>query len=115
MSAELGVALAKPRCQTEQDEICSKWSELSTLDTDLTLFRPVYAPKDFLDILAQVKSPNLSSEQVMAGGGGGGIGVDGTVSQQQQGMATLLRPSWGMISVPLRVRKSTKFYVWSSI
>ena len=31
-----------------------KWEELSTLDFDLTLFRPVYAPKDFLDILTQV-------------------------------------------------------------
>jgi hypothetical protein len=82
MSAELGVALAKPRCQTEQDEIFSKWTELSTLDIDLTLFRPVYAPKDFLDILAQVKSPNLSTEQ------GGVAGA---------------RPAWGVINVPLRV------------
>lgn len=54
MSAELGLSLAKPRCQEEQDEILSKWNELSTLDVDLSIFRPVYAPKDFLEILAQV-------------------------------------------------------------
>ena len=55
MSSELGLCLAKPRCQEEQEEMVNKWDELSTLDVDLSLFRPVYAPKDFLEILAQVK------------------------------------------------------------
>ncbi len=55
MSSELGFCLAKPRCQEEQTEILNKWNELSTLDLDLSLFRPVYAPKDFLEILSQVK------------------------------------------------------------
>lgn len=59
MCSELGLCLAKPRCKDEQNEYASKWNELSTLDIDLSLFRPVYAPKDFLEILAQVLSPNL--------------------------------------------------------
>ncbi len=54
MSSDLGLCLAKPRCQEEQDELMNKWNELSTLDLDLSLFRPVYAPKDFLEILTQV-------------------------------------------------------------
>ena len=54
MSSELGLCLAKRRCQEEQEEILGKWNELSTLDIDLSLFRPVYAPKDFLEILSQV-------------------------------------------------------------
>ena len=54
MSSELGLCLAKPRCQEEQEEMMQKWNEMSTLDIDLTLFRPVYAPKDFLEILSQV-------------------------------------------------------------
>jgi len=55
MSSELGLCLAKPRCQETQDELNAKWQELSSLDVDLTLFRPVYAPKDFLEILTQVR------------------------------------------------------------
>ena len=54
MCSELGLCLAKPRCKDEQNEYASKWNELSTLDIDLSLFRPVYAPKDFLEILSQV-------------------------------------------------------------
>lgn len=61
MCSELGLCLAKPRCQDEQNEFLNKWNELSTLDIDLTHFRPVYAPKDFLDILAQVHSPNMNN------------------------------------------------------
>ena len=54
MCSELGLCLAKPRCKDEMSEYASKWNELSTLDIDLSLFRPVYAPKDFLEILSQV-------------------------------------------------------------
>ena len=54
MCSELGLCLAKPRCKDEQNEYAGKWNELSTLDIDLSLFRPVYAPKDFLEILTQV-------------------------------------------------------------
>ena len=74
MCCELGLRLAKPRCKDEQNEIgnlisdtfesiltsqkscipVTKWNELSALDIDLSLFRPVYAPKDFLEILTQV-------------------------------------------------------------
>lgn len=75
MASELGVCLAKVRCQEEQDEILNKWTELSTLDLDLSPFRPVYSPKDFLDILAQISSPNLAEH---------------------------CRP-WGVISIPLSV------------
>ena len=64
MSSELGLSLAKPRCQEEQEEIHNKWTELSTLDMDLSLFRPVYAPKDFLEILSQVQSPNLVEDPI---------------------------------------------------
>ena len=31
---------------------------MSNLDLDLSLFRPVYSPKDFLEVLAQLHSPN---------------------------------------------------------
>ena len=31
---------------------------MSNLDMDLSLFRPVYSPKDFLEVLSQLHSPN---------------------------------------------------------
>ena len=40
----------------------TKWNELSALDIDLSLFRPVYAPKDFLEILTQVTSFNYDDK-----------------------------------------------------
>ena len=50
MCSELGLCLAKPRCKDEQNEYVSKWNELSTLDIELSLFRPVYAPKHPIDL-----------------------------------------------------------------
>ena len=32
--------------------------------SDLSAFRPVYGPKDFLDMLTLLKNPNLASEQL---------------------------------------------------
>ncbi len=114
MSSDLGLCLAKPRCQEEQDEIASKWSELSTLDIDLALFRPVYAPKDFLEIITQVSSPNLiattasnNSDDGGGGGGGGGGGLDvggGSVGEAAATSgATTTKPSWGLVAIPLTV------------
>ena len=46
MCMELGQSLAKPRCQNEQQELLTHWNDLSNLDMDLSLFRPVYSPKE---------------------------------------------------------------------
>ena len=83
--------------QEEQDELLTKWSELSTLDLDLSLFRPVYAPKDFLEIITQVSSPNLISaapSNVCA--------TDADDSPDGAAMAGV-KPSWGLIAIPLSV------------
>ena len=58
MSAELAVPLARPRLQADAQEIADKWNELSNYDIDLSPYRPVYAPKDFLDVLLWIRSPN---------------------------------------------------------
>lgn len=58
MSNELGVALARFRLASDRDELEDKWTELSTYDIDLSHYRPVYAPKDFLDVLLAIRSPN---------------------------------------------------------
>ena len=41
---------------------------MSNLDLDLSLFRPVYSPKDFLEVLAQLHSPNHVPQGISQGG-----------------------------------------------
>uniref|UniRef100_A0AAQ5XGQ0 Rab-GAP TBC domain-containing protein n=1 Tax=Amphiprion ocellaris TaxID=80972 RepID=A0AAQ5XGQ0_AMPOC len=81
MSTELGVPLARMRPAVEQKELTNKWNEMGTDEPDLSRFRPVYAPKDFLEVLISLRNPNHdSSEDVSA------------------------RSHWGLIQVPLNVR-----------
>ncbi|KAM5339510.1 TBC1 domain family member 19 isoform 3-T3 [Glossophaga mutica] len=49
MCTELSIPLARKRPVGEQKELLSKWNEMGTDEPDLSLFRPVYAPKDFLE------------------------------------------------------------------
>lgn len=60
MSNELGVPLSRFRLASDKDELEEKWTELSTYDVDLSQYRPVYAPKDFLDVLLAIRSPNYN-------------------------------------------------------
>jgi hypothetical protein len=46
----------------EQQELLNHWNDLSGLDLDLSLFRPVYSPKDFLEVLCQLHSPNQTPQ-----------------------------------------------------
>uniref|UniRef100_A0A672J3P5 TBC1 domain family, member 19 n=1 Tax=Salarias fasciatus TaxID=181472 RepID=A0A672J3P5_SALFA len=81
MSTELGVPLARMRPAAEQKELANKWNEMGTDEPDLTRFRPVYAPKDFLEVLISLRNPNHDSSE--------DVGV---------------RSHWGLIQVPLNVR-----------
>ncbi|XP_047422771.1 TBC1 domain family member 19 isoform X1 [Sciurus carolinensis] len=49
MCTELSIPLARKRPVGEQKELLNKWNEMGTDEPDLSLFRPVYAPKDFLE------------------------------------------------------------------
>ncbi|KAF4524524.1 hypothetical protein B566_EDAN002796 [Ephemera danica] len=61
MCAELGQVLSRCRLASDKDDLGEKWNELSTYDVDLSQYRPVYAPKDFLDVLLWIRSPNYRS------------------------------------------------------
>ncbi|CAB3382765.1 Hypothetical predicted protein [Cloeon dipterum] len=61
MCTELNQVLSKCRAGSDKDEMTEKWTELSTYDIDLSQYRPVYAPKDFLDVLLWIRSPNHRS------------------------------------------------------
>uniref|UniRef100_UPI00398E8548 TBC1 domain family member 19 isoform X2 n=2 Tax=Pristiophorus japonicus TaxID=55135 RepID=UPI00398E8548 len=81
MCTELSIPLAKKRSTDEQKELLSKWNEMGTDEPDLSHFRPVYAPKDFLEVLINLRNPNYDS-----------------------GDPTGLQSSWGLISIPLPVK-----------
>ncbi|XP_077597734.1 TBC1 domain family member 19 [Stigmatopora nigra] len=85
MSTELEVPLARMRPVAEQQELSNKWNEMGTDETDLSRFKPVYAPKDFLEVVVGLRSPNHDS------------GVD-----------TGARSHWGLIHVPLDVKDITQ-------
>ncbi|XP_066993745.1 TBC1 domain family member 19 [Anabrus simplex] len=78
MCNELGVCLARFRLASDRDDLVEKWTELSTYDIDLSHYRPVYAPKDFLEVLLWIRSPNYQP-------------VDGS-------------GSWDFTQIPLKVK-----------
>lgn len=82
MCTELSVPLARKRPDKEQREVMSKWTELGTNEPDLSKFRPVYAAKDFLDVIVSLKNTN----QINC--------ADNSVFSCY----------WGIIQVPLKVK-----------
>ncbi|XP_063128998.1 TBC1 domain family member 19 isoform X1 [Rattus norvegicus] len=65
----------------EQKELLNKWNEMGTDEPDLSLFRPVYAPKDFLEVLINLRNPNY-----------------------ENGDSLSFRTHLGLIQVPLKVK-----------
>uniref|UniRef100_A0A8C8AZD9 TBC1 domain family member 19 n=1 Tax=Otus sunia TaxID=257818 RepID=A0A8C8AZD9_9STRI len=61
MCTELSIPLAQKRPVSEQKELLNKWNEMGTDEPDLSLFRPVYAPKDFLEVLMNLRNPNYEN------------------------------------------------------
>uniref|UniRef100_A0A5F8GSM2 TBC1 domain family member 19 n=1 Tax=Monodelphis domestica TaxID=13616 RepID=A0A5F8GSM2_MONDO len=61
MCTELSIPLARKRPVVEQKELLNKWNEMGTDEPDLSLFRPVYAPKDFLEVLINLRNPNYEN------------------------------------------------------
>lgn len=63
MSNELKLSLqCQTRNQAERDELAVKWEELSNFQIDLSSYRPVYAPKDLLEVLLSLKGPSTKQE-----------------------------------------------------
>ncbi|XP_076829337.1 TBC1 domain family member 19 isoform X4 [Brachyhypopomus gauderio] len=81
MCTELRVPLARKRPVSEQKDLTSKWNEMGTDEPDLSKFRPVYAPKDFLEVLISLKNPNHDSSEGLTA-----------------------RSHWGLIPISLNVR-----------
>ncbi|KAJ8262585.1 hypothetical protein GJAV_G00168080 [Gymnothorax javanicus] len=81
MCVELSIPLARKRSAQEHKELINKWNEMGTDEPDLSRFRPVYAPKDFLEVLISLRNPNQDCSE--------------------RGSS---RCHWGLVQVPLSVR-----------
>ncbi|OXU19923.1 hypothetical protein TSAR_005825 [Trichomalopsis sarcophagae] len=62
MCNELNVPLARIRPSADREELSEKWNELSTCDFDISQYRPLYAPKDFLEVLFSVRDPAFKKQ-----------------------------------------------------
>jgi hypothetical protein len=89
MCTELNVALARRRTEKEQKDMAAKWTELGTNEPDLSKFRPVYAAKDFLDVISGLKNTN----------------------QVNCGDPSVFQSYWGIIQVPLPVKRMHQLQV----
>lgn len=85
MCTELNIPLARKRPEKEQKEMNLKWTELGVEGPDLSQIRPVYAPKDFLEVIVGVQNPNYH--------GGESHGFF---------------PLWGIVQVPVKVKSINK-------
>lgn len=61
MCTELTIPLARRRPEREQKDMMVRWTELGVDGPDLSQIRPVYAPKDFLDVVIGMQNPNCTS------------------------------------------------------
>ncbi|XP_025088277.1 TBC1 domain family member 19-like [Pomacea canaliculata] len=83
MCTELNIPLAKKRLEQEQKDMLSRWTELGTDGPDLSQIRPVYAPKDFLEVVTGLQ--NLNYENALTSGSN-------------------FHNFWGVIQVPVKVK-----------
>ncbi|XP_037926548.1 TBC1 domain family member 19 isoform X2 [Hermetia illucens] len=59
MCTELKISITgQVRSSVDKEEMVLKWEELSNYAVDLSNYRPVYAPKDLLDVLLSLKGPS---------------------------------------------------------
>uniref|UniRef100_A0A1I8GU85 Rab-GAP TBC domain-containing protein n=1 Tax=Macrostomum lignano TaxID=282301 RepID=A0A1I8GU85_9PLAT len=62
LASNLGLPLARRRTEKDFNALVSKWNELSVIEKDVSSIRPVYASKDFLEVLVAVRCPNALPE-----------------------------------------------------
>ncbi|KAK3593571.1 hypothetical protein CHS0354_018659 [Potamilus streckersoni] len=85
MCTELNIPLARKRPEKEQKDLLTRWTELSVDGPDLSQIRPVYAPKDFLEVIMSLQNPNYNNGET-------------------PGFYNM----WGIIQVPLKVKDVNK-------
>ncbi|KAH8877104.1 TBC1 domain family member 19 [Schistosoma japonicum] len=59
MCNELGIKLARKRSKCHNEAILQNWGELSIFFNKQSIIKPVFGPKDLLDILTNIKHPHM--------------------------------------------------------
>lgn len=62
MCTEKSIPLARMRTIREQADFTQKWKDMAFSDENNNDIRPVYAPKDFMEVLTSLSSPNYNSK-----------------------------------------------------
>lgn len=96
MCTELSIPLARKRPNDEQRDLLQKWNEMGTDEPDLSHFRPVYAPKDFLEVIVSLQNDNYNAASV---------GKDGVGPEVLRTKSSLL----GLIQIPLEIPPLNEF------
>uniref|UniRef100_UPI00358E30DE TBC1 domain family member 19 isoform X3 n=1 Tax=Myxine glutinosa TaxID=7769 RepID=UPI00358E30DE len=73
MCLELGIAPSRKRLHEGQQHLWKHWNEMSTENFDVRHIRPVYAPKDFLEVLIHLRSSNSEVDKLSSSSGCRGL------------------------------------------
>ncbi|KAF6767944.1 hypothetical protein AHF37_08000 [Paragonimus kellicotti] len=105
MCQELGIRLAMKRSPKQSEAILQNWTELSLVFNSLvfstlyplstpiepSIIKPVFGPKDLLEVLICIKHPNMKY----------------TTRVAAENSSNMSFPNWGLFNLPIRVKDIT--------
>ncbi|KAF8564838.1 TBC1 domain family member 19 [Paragonimus westermani] len=91
MCQELGIRLAVRRDPKQSEAILQNWTELSLVFNKPSIIKPVFGPKDLLEVLICIKHPNMKYTTR--------VGTDNS--------SNMSFPNWGSFNLPIRVKDIT--------
>ncbi|CAH8541803.1 unnamed protein product [Schistosoma bovis] len=84
MCQELGIPLGRKRSKGNKEAVLQNWTELSVFFNKQSVIKPVFGPKDLLDVLTSIKHPQVRS----------------TFKDYNSSMTA----TWGLINLPINVK-----------
>ncbi|CAL8091062.1 unnamed protein product [Calicophoron daubneyi] len=88
MCQELGIRLAGKRDPKQSEAILQNWSELSLVFNKPTTIKPVFGPKDLLEVLISIRHPNVMYPSTIHG----------------DDINNKTFPYWGLFNLPLKIK-----------
>ncbi|CAH8848529.1 unnamed protein product [Trichobilharzia szidati] len=89
MCQELGIELGRKRPKCQIDAILQNWTELSVYFNKQSTIKPVFGPKDLLDVLTNIKHPQMKSS---------------SSNLSSKDFHSDIVVSWGLINLPLNIK-----------
>ncbi|KAF7248443.1 TBC1 domain family member 19 [Paragonimus skrjabini miyazakii] len=91
MCQELGIRLAVKRDPKQSEAILQNWTELSLVFNKPSVIKPVFGPKDLLEVLICIRHPNMKY----------------TTRSATENSSNMSFPNWGLFNLPIRVKDIT--------